>query len=264
MTGLLRFVPSLAWRAWFTPPPARGARHDQEAMARFAHVRRADLDTFEMGDGPLVLALHGWGGRPAQMAAIATALAGSGHRVVVPALPGHAGGHATDVKQVAGAIRRLIDEVGMPEAIVAHSFAAAALRLAVDDVGPSAVGLVAPLHRVSHVLDVFGDQVGLSVWVRRSLRRRLERWDPELWQVIDSVDRAQLPGAEILIVHDPADPNTPFGPSAELAALRSGTELVPLDGLGHNGPLSDERAIAVLTDFVVARTGARSGSRKAG
>lgn len=245
----VRAIPSLTFRAWFTPPPiaSRTASRDQEATADLQSFRVGDIAGFEVGSGPFVLALHGWGGRPAQMATLARALAGAGYRVVIPELPGHAGGEPTDLKEVAAVVRRLIDDEGEPIAVVGHSFASLVMRYAFQDRAPGLVVMIAPALDVNNALEVFGDRLRLFPWARTGLRNRLEAWDPTLWPLLSNLYPEQLPGAEMLILHDPDDENTSFRAAAELAALRPDTDVVPTPGTGHARILSDH----VVKDHVV-------------
>jgi pimeloyl-ACP methyl ester carboxylesterase len=241
----VRAIPRLTFEAWLTPPPlGRGIEsRDRESTADLTRVHFGGIAGYETGDGPPVVVLHGWGGRPAQMAPIARHLAHQGHRVLVPELPGHAGGRPTDIKQVAAALLAVIDDVGEPELVVAHSFAAMVLRLAFPDRAPARVALVAPALDVRDALDVFSDRLRLFPWARRGLRTELERWDPALWPLVASVAPSQLPGADVLIIHDPDDRETSFARSAELAALRPGTAIVALEGAGHSRILSNPAAL---------------------
>ena len=248
----VRVVSSLSFRAWLTPPPlgASTAARDREAVADLTPVHFGGVPGYEIGSGPVVIAAHGWGGRPAQMTAIARRFADEGYRVIVPQLPGHAGGPATDIKQVAAALRNVIEDVGWPDALVAHSFAAMVMRLAFRDEAPRRVALVAPALDVNDALAVFGDRLRLLPWARRGLRRRLEAWDPSLWPTMSTVHPGQLPAAEVLIVHDPDDSDTPFARSAELAAIRPGTSIVAMENTGHSRILSDEKTLDAVARFV--------------
>ena len=252
----VRAHPGLAFRAWLTPPPlpARVRVRDIETMADFEPCYFGGIPGHEIGEGPLVVAVHGWGGRPAQMAPLARGLADEGHRVLVPLVPGHAGGARTDIKEAAGALRSLIEDAGRPELVVAHSFASMVLRLAFEPAMPYDVVLVAPALDVNDSLRVFGDRLGLFPWVRRGLRRRLERWDPSLWPTVSSLLPEQMPGARILIVHDPDDVDTSFARSAELAALRPATTIVALPGAGHNRILASPQAIQAVTGLIADHT----------
>jgi len=250
----VRMVPSITFRAWLTPPPlgVSTAARDREAVADLTPMHFGGVPGYETGSGPVVIAAHGWGGRPAQMTAIARRFNDEGYRVIVPRLPGHAGGPATDIKQVAAALGKVIEEVGWPEVVVAHSFAAMVIRLAFRDEAPRRVALLAPALDVRDALGVFGDRLRLFPWARRGLHNRLRKWDPSLWPVMSTVLPDQLPDAKVLIVHDPNDSDTPFARSAELAAIRPDTDILPVNGPGHSRILSDERTLDGVARFVRA------------
>lgn len=235
-------------------------QRDRESTADLSPVFFGGVPGHEIGTGLVALALHGWGGRSAQMAPIARRLAETGHRVVLPQVPGHAGGSPTDIKRAAAAVRALVDDVGQPSLVVAHSFASMVLRLAFADEAPDRVTLIAPALDVRDALEVFGDRLRLLPWARRGLRRRLERWDPVLWPAVSQSLPTQLPGAEVLIVHDPHDGETPFARSAELAATRPGTSIVALEGAGHSRILANSETLdhlaAFATDTAISRDSA--------
>lgn len=251
-------VPAVTFKAWLTPPPlgSRAMSRDQEATADLESFRVGEVAGLEVGSGPLVLALHGWGGRPAQMASLARAMAADGYRVLIPELPGHAGGHKTDIKQAATAVSDVVGEFGMPDVVIAHSFAAMVARLAFAAGAPNDLVLIAPALDVHDALDTFGDRLQLYPWARRGLRDRLEAWDPALWPEVSSLGVEQLPGTEITIFHDPADEDTPFARSAELAAIRPSTNLEVVEGLGHSKVLADPEVLERLTAVVASRRNA--------
>lgn len=258
----VRVFPNLSFEAWLTPPPTGRSRRAYELKALGGLTRNylGGLSGFEIGSGPVVLALHGWGGRPAQMAPIARRLADEGFRVVIPTLPGHAGGDKTDIKKVVEALHGLVADVGEPDVIVAHSFAALSLRLAFPETAPHRIVLMAPALDVADALAVFSDRLRLFPWARRGLASRLESWDPSIWPIVSSVAPGQLPGADILILHDPDDTDTPFVRSAELAAIRPNTSIVAVDSVGHGGILSDVSVLDRLVDFVTTHSISRDNA----
>lgn len=248
----IRSIPSLAFRAWLTPPPldSTAAQLDRESLNGLNRHHFGGVPGYEIGTGPFVVAVHGWGGRAGQMVSVAQRLADEGFHVVIPELPGHAGGAETDIKQSAGALRSLIDEIGEPEMVVAHSFAAMVLRLAYPESGPPKVVMVAPALNVEDALEVFGRRLRLLPWTRRGLRRRLRSWDPSLWPTVSQILPGQMEGTDILIVHDPRDRETPFAGSAQLAAIRPATSIVPLEGAGHSRILSNPRTLDHVAGFL--------------
>lgn len=254
----LRVVPALAWKAWFTPPPLgpKTRASDESIADDLKLIEIGGVAAYVVGSGPAVIALHGWGGRPEQLIPLARALASHGFRVVVPRLPGHAGGDRTDIKQTAAAVRVVADAIDEPVAIVAHSFASVVLRLAFPTVPPSKIVLLAPLMRVTHAVDTFSQRLRVAPWVRKSIRRRLEGWDPQIWPIVDGLGVGSLTGAEMLVLADPEDPETPFAAAAEFAVRREAA-IVPVWGAGHAGILSAGLTIEAISGFLTATTGFR-------
>lgn len=73
------------WRRWAAHPALQMA---QPVTFRFG--QRA----LRWGDsGPVVLAMHGWEGRPSQFAALLPALLAAGRQVIAPYGPEHQPGH---------------------------------------------------------------------------------------------------------------------------------------------------------------------------
>ncbi|HEX6299324.1 MAG TPA: alpha/beta hydrolase family protein [Acidimicrobiia bacterium] len=251
----LRAMSALTFKVWLTPPPIASstAARDRQKLSDLTPVHFGGVTGHEIGSGPIAIAAHGWGGRTAQMSAVARRLADAGFRVIIPQLPGFAGGPPTDIKQAAATLRAVVDDVGEPDLVVAHSFAAMVLRLAFSESAPPRVVLVAPALDVRDALDVFGDRLRLLPWARRGLRRRLETWDPALWPSMASVHPSQLTGAEILIAHDPGDSEAPFARSAELAATRPHTSIVALEGAGHSRILTHPGLLDLIADFSTDR-----------
>ena len=68
-------------------PP--GLRLDPAGSPRGAATRRGEIAYWEAGQGPPIVCLHGFPDHPAGMMPVVAALAGAGHRVICPALPGY-------------------------------------------------------------------------------------------------------------------------------------------------------------------------------
>jgi pimeloyl-ACP methyl ester carboxylesterase len=69
-----------------------------------------------------------------------------------------------------------------------------------------------------------------------------------------------LGDAEVLIMHDPDDRDTPFARSAELAAIRPATTIAAIEGGGHSRILSEP---AVLDRLVAFATGSEVSEESA-
>lgn len=258
----VRALPSVAERVWFTPPRPRPEtlERDADALASvepiWVMVEERERPGFSVGEGPLVILVHGWGGRAAQMTELAEALAGQGLRAVAIDAPGHGTDAQTtsDGFQLAAAVRAVTDVYGQPAAVVAHSIGAIATVLAFSDDPPPTIVFLAPVLDAEQALSLFSKRAQLFPWTSRSLARRFRRFAGELWPVITAGHDTGLDGSHLLILHDPDDPDTEFSISATLAAKRANTRLEVTDGLGHKRLLRDPGAIDTVTRFVLART----------
>ncbi len=75
-----------------TTHPLPLSEQEQKAMlnAKLVKYGAGEQNTaWEWGAGPLIVLVHGWGGRAAQMAPLATSLAAQGYRCVAPDITGH-------------------------------------------------------------------------------------------------------------------------------------------------------------------------------
>jgi pimeloyl-ACP methyl ester carboxylesterase len=195
---------------------------------------------------------HGWGGRAAQMLDLARSAARRGYRAVAIDSPGH----NTDDKstsdgfQMAAGLEAVVASFGPPAGVIAHSLGAIATVMAFRDRPPDVAVWLAPVLDVRESLEIFSHRAKLAPWTARSLKRRVERFIGDWWPALTAGPDADLPGAEILIVHDPADPDSGFDRSAALADRRAKTRLVEAPETGHNLLLRDPNVIDSVERFL--------------
>lgn len=254
----VRVVPAVAQRVWFTPPrpSARALARDADRL-KIAEPITVAVDGrgrpgFSVGEGPVVILAHGWGGRAAQMIDLAEAVAASGFKAVAIDAPGHGNDEQTssDGFQMAAGLEAIELRLGPPAALITHSIGAMAAVLAFADRPPAAAVFLAPVLDLRDPLRVFSDRAKLAPWTARSLSRRIRSFAGDSWPEITAGAQADLPGAELLIVHDPRDRDAPFTTSARLATNRSRAQLVEVPGLGHNQLLRDPGVAEATSDFL--------------
>jgi len=261
----VRLLPGVAERVWFTPPrPSAGPlRKDEQRLEGVEPITVAvegrPRPGFSVGEGPLVILAHGWGGRAAQMIELAEAAASSGFRAVAIDSPGHGTDeHPTsDGFQMAAGLGVVKARFGRPAAVVAHSIGAMATVLAFSERPPVAAVFLAPVLDLRDPLGIFSDRARLAPWTARSLRRRVQRFTGELWPAVTAGADADLPGTELLLVHDPVDPDATFSTSKALAHSRPKTRLVEAPGLGHNRLLRDRYVVEEVKHFLTQATRTR-------
>ena len=231
-------------RLWFTPWTVGRVRPRPEGAHPFdVSVPEGVLPGWQLGDGPTVLLVHGWGGRGTDLAVLADHLARTGHRAVAVDLPGHGAspGDLVDLFQLAAAVTAIGRAAGPLHGLVAHSLGSVATLLALADglaVGRAAV--LAPPASLDRAVTRTLRRVGLPPRAEPRLRRRIEaRYGRDVWRRLDVVDTAPRVRADVLVVHDVDDREVPVGEGVRVArALR--TEPVLTTGLGHGRVLVDD------------------------
>lgn len=258
---LVRVMPHLAERAWFTPPPLSPRRESRWAESIngtdpiVVNVGGVDLTGYTRGEGPSVFLVHGWGGRASQMGRLARTISERGFKVVAVDAPGHGDGQKTsDVFQMTQAVEALIDQFGHPAAVVAHSLGSMATLRAFRGRVPASVVLLAPVLDVNVALEKFIERAQLMPWTARSLVGRIRKFIGPEWDSFVEGYRTDFGNARLLLVHDPEDGDAPFEQSAALAATRAETDLWVSDSSGHTGGLQAAEVLERVADFLVAAT----------
>jgi pimeloyl-ACP methyl ester carboxylesterase len=250
-----RAAGALAARLWFTPWAVDNGERSRARHARwlegaepitFRHGGET-LAGFVLGEGPVVLLVHGWGERAATLGALVRPLVEGGYRVVGVDLPAHgdSSGHRTNILDEAEAVAHVIEELGGVHGVVAHSMGGAVATYALaQGAEVDRLVLIAPAVRLENAFDVFVRMTRLPRRAEKGLRRYIERrFGTTVWRdfAVDRLAR-NLPIAP-LIVHDRNDEQIAFADGLMLATQWPGSRFVETEGLGHIKVLGDERVI---------------------
>lgn len=196
---------------------------------------------------------HGWGGQAAQMAPLGVALADGGFTAMALDLPGHGVDRRSqsDAFQMASALRSLVEAVGEPAGVVAHSLGAVAALMAFDDGLPERTVLIAPVLDIDWAVGVFSERAQLLPWTARRLRSRFKDFvGPDRWSRLTRGSDTDLGVTDLLVVHDVEDLETPFDPSPVLAAKHPDGALMATSGLGHSRLLADRSVGEAVSRFL--------------
>ena len=224
---------------------------DAEEISLPRHGRPA-LKGWSWGwSGPVVLLVHGWGGRGLQMGAFAAPLAEAGFRVVAFDAPGHgkSPGGKSSLPEFAAAIEEVCTHLGGVEAIIAHSFGAAATTMMLGtsehlETPPKRLVYVAPASDFGSVATRFSDLTGFTPKVIGRMRRRIEKRLDLRWQDVQPQVLAESLPQDLLIFHDSEDNEVPIRDSRLLQRAWPHAELRESKGLGHHAILRQERVVA--------------------
>lgn len=268
-----------AVRRFTTPPPITRRITDPEArvaMPKFmpSYAMHRDVTSTEgrvaswsWGDPewPLVVCLHGWGGRGTQWAPLLRALLDAQYRVTVLDAPAHGAsdGDRASLPAFRNALLRVLDAVGHPLALVGHSLGGLAVLAAIAELAaqhrlplPRAVSIGAP-SSVDRPLARFLRRHQASAEVHAAMIAQLEqRWNFS-WPALDTPMLAaaaqRVGGAPLLVVHADDDEQVPAIEGVGLAAEWPGaTHWTAPPGSGHVRILNEPAVIERIVTFIGA------------
>lgn len=201
---------------------------------------RFGLSALRWGEGPAVLLMHGWGGRPTQFATLVEKLVGAGYGVIALDAPGHgrSPGSEADVVLFARALLEAAGELPPLRAVIGHSMGGASALLATQmGLRTEALVTIAAPSKVLDVLRGFARYVGLPPVARSSFIRQVERQAGIPAKQLD-VARYEL-GMPGLVVHAEDDPHVRVGESVAIHDAWPRSRLLRLPSGGHHRVLAD-------------------------
>lgn len=241
--------------------PARGplTEKNRDLLAGFSRSvisGRPHLVAYERGRGPVVLFVHGWGGRGAHLALLASAAAERGFRAVLFDAAGHgeSGGNRIGFDCFAQSAARAAKSIGLSiHCIVGHS--AGGLSVMAKSAAPQLqakgyVCIAAPLYPYVP-LDRLREELGASENV-------LERCKPFYASQLDMTWEAlregaaywPSPRARLSLVYDRDDKQVRSQDGTTIRQLWPGADLLVTTGLGHQRLLWDQQVIDHVVQFI--------------
>lgn len=247
-----------AYDLWFTVPKRPPSKQERETVNRADNFtipfQDLELAASQWGSGPTVLLLHGWGGHRGQLSAFVDPLVKAGYRVVSFDAPSHGDTPGTKSHgfEIAAVVLKVVEEIGPPHAIVAHSFGALVAAMALNE-GLTANRLVfsGAMRRLSDALDWFASMTSLPPEYIPTMRTWIERdFGEDVWERTSTDKLVADVNIPALLFHDREDTITPFQSSQAIAKAWPGAELVATTGLGHRRILRDSQVIEQAVDFI--------------
>lgn len=254
-----------AIKLFFTPLKHNRPRRE-EALIKDATIQKVSLQEsfdksitqpqfvlYSWGEGPVVLLVHGWGGRGSQVAALAQPLVDSGYRVVTfDALAhGDSPGKQTNILEFKEIIQHIEAMEGGFYAIIGHSFGGVAAALAVSE-GVNTEKLVT-IGTPASMEFVFGQFASIINASNKSIEKlahyieHLTQGKIDDFSLTNIVTKLNQPG---LIIHDKNDREVSHTEALALAKQWAGSELMITEGLGHRRILKDEAVISKIIRFI--------------
>lgn len=256
-------APAIAGRCaahlWFTPlrKAPDEACGDLASSSSVKVIGGLRLRSWGGEDGPLVVFVHGWGGRWDQGAALIRTLVAEGCRVSAFDFPGHgeSPGLSTDIAQWIAVLKGF--DFGPAPVFVSHSFGFTAVANAVLD-GVPARGVVAinPPLGFPFFVEAFRRRAKVGLTVVPHLVRAIERLVPQA-RALTAVPVAALSRkVPLLYVADLNDREVPFALHRQ-AMDTLGDRFVTTEGFGHNRILGSKPLLEVVREFAMNPAGFR-------
>lgn len=219
---------------------------------------RFGLSALRWGEGPTVLLMHGWEGRPTQFASLIDALVASGYSVVALDGPAHgrSPGREANVVLFARALLEASAELPPLRAVVGHSMGGASAMLAVQ-LGlrtETLVSISAP-SRVLGMLRGFARYMGLPPRARSAFIRQVEEGVGMRAAHLDVAHyQLAMPG---LIVHAEDDQFVSVDEAQLIHNAWFDSRLLRLEQGGHQRVLADPRMIEGVLSLLAGSRVAR-------
>jgi pimeloyl-ACP methyl ester carboxylesterase len=247
-------------RRLFLTPPRHRFRDAELAALEEASPFTVSMPTGRLlgwrwgrGEDPVVMLMHGWGGRAAQLRGYVAPLLARGYSVVGFDAPGHGmtGGRESSVVHMAAALEAVLRDLGPVHAVIGHSIggAVAGYVLARGARVNKAV-LLAPPASLTDYSHRFARLLRLPEGVRALMQAQIERRFGIRWRDFEVEATAPKLSQPALIVHDIDDRDNPFRDGERYAQHWPGARLVATHGLGHRGALYDSAVIHEVAGFL--------------
>lgn len=218
------------------------------------------LNGYKWGNGKsTVLLVHGWESHLGQMLSFVEPLIAQGYTVITFDAPGHGASPSqpTTISDFAYAIEDVIDQYGPIEAVIAHSFGAAAtvLSLARSSSSVKKLALLAPMTKLDDHLSIFSRIAAFPADMIARLRSRVASHIGEPVEQFDAAEAARSLNLETLVLHDEADQTIAVEHGRQLAEALN-ARFMTTSGLGHRGLLRDDAVIDAVGNFLIAEPAA--------
>ena len=250
----------MAWTIFCTPlwaskPTPRQVDILSRSSQSYIRFGERNLKVHRWGDrGPVVLMVHGWGGRAHVFGEMVPGLLEKGFSVVAFDGPAHNNrGGRTNMMEYSSAVQHVAREVGPVKGLVGHSFGAITAAHASRFLeGLEAVALLGAPDDLDFVLGRAQDMVTAPQSVMDYIYRRIEKLSGQPVPEHASSLFLQERGLPAVIFHDTGDEEIPYEHAREMAT-KIGAEFVLTEGWGHHRILNSPEVASKMADFFSER-----------
>jgi pimeloyl-ACP methyl ester carboxylesterase len=208
---------------------------------------------YELGEGPVVLLVHGWSGRASQMGALAEAFAESGYKVITfdAFAHGESPGKQTTVLEFIKIIKHLSESYGPFKAMIGHSLGGIACGKAIlEGVKTEKLITIGSPTTFQYLLDAFGLIINARKKTTQYIKEFVEEYAKapvEKYSLTNIATQLDIAG---LIFHDLDDKEAIYDNAPRFDKSWKAGSLITTKGLGHSRILRDKEVIEQIVDYI--------------
>lgn len=208
---------------------------------------------YEVGDGPVILLVHGWSGRASQMGNLAQAFSANGYKVIIfdAFAHGESPGKQTTVLEFIKIIKKLANTYGPFSAMIGHSLGGIACGKAIQEgVATERLITIGSPTTFQYLLDAYGRIINANKKTTDYIKEFTENYaraPVEKYSLATIGKELDIPG---LIIHDYYDMEATYDNALVFNDTWPKGQLISTKGLGHSRILRDRKTIELMINFV--------------
>jgi hypothetical protein len=227
----------------------------KQAHSFYLEFNHNKIRVYEWGSGPVILLVHGWGGRAVQLDAFIGALVNKGFKVAAFDQKGH-GESSTRYSSYPEFVRST-DLVATFYAdqlhgVIAHSMGSNSMFKVSENFDHQLkMAAVAPVGNFLGMLEKMRMKRGIYERLFAHLVRQIEAESGLLLSDLNEFDYEKLNRHDVLLVHDKFDRVNKITASQEIHRNLHGSSLMQTEMLGHSRILSNQEVVdRVVAHFI--------------
>lgn len=244
---------------FFKPARKRPTVNEQKVIDRAYNfqiqVHGNTIQCWQWGEGPKILAVHGWNGAGTNLHPFIQPLLEKGLAVVSFDAPAHgqSEGEMTNYFEITDTVRAMVKHIGRNNlaGIVAHSIgAAAAINCLSKENLHTKTALIAPALKLQELLFNTFEKNGVPRHMYIPIITELEKEfgysikEDNPYKLLENLN------SEVMIVHDHGDRMVPFDDACTIAGKNNMINFQPTNGLGHKRILKDKNTIEKISQYL--------------
>lgn len=202
---------------------------------------------------PIVVMVHGWGGRSTQLRAFIKPVVQRGFSVVAFDAPGHgmSGRGESSLPHFLHGLTTVLDFLGAVHAVVGYSAGGVAAAMALAKRPSVACGvLIAPPASLADFSRQVATVMGWPEALRAAMQRRVESRFGYRWTEFEAESSSGR--QPLLVIHDTDDREVPLSEGRRHVCSWPRAQLLATNGMGHRRILNSPATILATADFIAA------------